>query len=339
MRGVRILEGPNLEVCDWPDPAPADDEVVVRVEAAGLCGTDLHCLYTKSWAAPCIPGHEGAGTVVAVDRPQWLKEGDRVFMMAFSTCGQCGPCKQGAFTYCRDEGALMHGFSKNGFQAEYVLVKESQCFILPEHMTFEHGAVLQDPIGTPFHAIKRMATAGRHTVTVFGLGPMGLGAVTIAAHMGCRVIGVEPIAYRRELAKAVGAADVIDPAAGDVAEQIRQLTGDAGVDRALECSGRGDSLIAALDTAAIFGQVAIIGEGDEVTIKPSDHFNRREVTLSGSTVFPVTEYDEICELFAAGLAPERFITHRYSVEQAKDAYETFTAGQTGKVIFTPHAGL
>ncbi len=338
MRGVKIHEGPNLEVIDWPEPFAQGDEVVVRIEAAGLCGTDLHCLYEKDWAAPCIPGHEGAGTVVAIDKPQALKEGDRVFMMAFSTCGKCGPCKKGYYTYCRDEGALMHGFSKNGFQAEYVAVKESQCLILPEHMTFEHGAILQDPIGTPFHAIKRMGTQPEHTVAVFGLGPMGLGAVAIAAQMGCRVIGIEPIAVRRDLAAKLGAAELIDPADGDIVERLRELTGGAGIDRSLECSGRGDVLTAATEAAAYFGHVATIGESDAATISAASYFNRKELTLSGSTVFPVTEYDELCQLFADGLAPERFITHRYTVERAADAYETFTAGETGKVIFTPTAG-
>ena len=335
MRGVKILEGPNLEICDWPDPSPEADEVVVQIEAAGLCGTDLHCLYEKDWACPCIPGHEGAGTVVAVDKPQHLKEGDRVFMMAFSTCGKCGPCKKGYYTYCRDENSQMHGFSKNGFQAEYVQVKESQCLILPEHMTFEHGAILQDPIGTPFHAIKRMGTTAQHTVAVFGLGPMGLGAVAIAVQMGCRVIGIEPVAFRRDLAAKLGAADLIDPAEGDVVERLRELTDGAGVDRSLECSGRGEVVTAAVEAAAYFGHVATIGESDAATISAASYLNRKELTLSGSTVFPVTEYDELCQLFADGLAPERFITHRYTVEQAAEAYETFTAGNTGKVIFVP----
>ena len=335
MRGVKILEGPNLEVRDWPEPTPEGDEVVVRIEAAGLCGTDLHCLFEKDWEAPCIPGHEGAGTVVAVDKPKRLKEGDRVFMMAFSTCGKCGPCKKGYYTYCRDENAKMHGFSKNGFQAEHVRVKENQCLILPEHMTFEHGAVLQDPVGTPFHAIKRMGTQAEHTVAVFGLGPMGLGAVAIAAQKGCRVIGIEPIAFRRDLATKLGAAEVIDPTDGDVVERIKEWTDGAGVDRALECSGRADALAVAVETSAIFGHIATIGECEAATISPSSYFNRRELTLSGSTVFPVTEYEELCQLFADGLAPERFITHRYTVDQAAEAYATFTAGDTGKVIFVP----
>ena len=94
-------------------------------------------------------------------------------------------------------------------------------------------------------------------------------------------------------------------------------------------------LAAALDVAAIFGHVAIIGECETATIEPSGQFNRKELTLSGSTVFPATEYDELCQLFADGLAAERFITHRYSVEQAAKAYQTFTAGDTGKVVFVP----
>ncbi|HDZ20358.1 hypothetical protein LCGC14_0019440 [marine sediment metagenome] len=335
MRGVKILEGPNVAVCDWPDPSPEGDEVVVRIEAAGLCGTDLHCLYEKDWACPSIPGHEGAGTVVAVDKPRRLKEGDRVFMMAFSTCETCGPCKAGYFVYCRDANTSMHGFSRDGFQAEYVRIKENQCLLLREHVTFEHGAVLQDPIGTPFHAIKRMGVEAGHVVGVFGLGPMGLGAVMIAAQKGCRVIGVEPIAFRRDLAMTLGAADVVDPAAGDIAEQIRELTGGEGLDRVLECCGRAEVLSAALDLAKPFGHVAIIGECDEATIQPSGHFNRKEVTLSGSTVFPMGEYDEITQLFADGLPTDRFITHRFPIERAEEAYETFAAGQTGKVLFTP----
>jgi len=337
MRGVKILAGRNLEVRDFPDPTPEGDEVVVRVEAAGLCGTDLHILYEKPWEAPHIPGHEGAGLVVAVDKPKRVKVGDRVFIMAFSTCGRCGPCNAGYFAYCRSESARMHGFTRDGFQAEYARVPETQLLPLPEFMTYEHGAVTMDPIGAPFHAIKRMRTAPGQTVVVFGLGPMGLGATAVAAQLGARVIGVEPIALRRELAKAVGAAEIVDPTTGDVVEQIRNLTDGKGLDRALECSGQAESLTAALNLAKPFGHVAIVAENAQATIDPSNQFNRKEVTLSGSTVFPVGEYDEITRLFADGLPVDRFITHRFPIEHAKEAYELFSTGQTGKVLFTPTA--
>jgi len=337
MRGIKLLKEPRAETRDFPDPTPEGDEVVVRIEAAGLCGTDLHHLYEKPWEAPCIPGHEGAGVVVAVDRPRHVRVGDRVFMMAFSTCGRCGPCRDGYFAYCRDEQRTMHGFTRDGFQAEYVRVAESQVRPLPDFVSFEQGAVTMDPIGAPYHALKRMKTEPAHTVVVFGLGPMGLGAAAIAAHMGCRVIGVEPIAYRRKLALAVGAAEVVDPTAGDVVEQIRERTKGEGLDRALECSGRPESLTAALDLARPFAHVAFIAESDRATVGPSEHFNRKEVTLSGSTVFPMGEYEEICRLYADGLPTEQFITHRFSLEQADEAYRTFAAGETGKVLFAPTA--
>jgi threonine dehydrogenase-like Zn-dependent dehydrogenase len=336
MRGVAILAGPKAETRDYPDPTPSGDKVVVRVEAAGLCGTDLHNLYEKDWAGIAIPGHEGAGVVVAVDKPSRIRVGDRVFMMAFGGCGECVPCQRGQATYCKSDQACMHGFTIDGFQAEYALVAESQCVVMPDDMTFEQGAITMDPIGTPYHSLMRMGLDASHVVAIFGLGPMGLGGVMIAAHTGCRVIGIEPVAYRRELAAAIGASDVIDPAAGDVAEQIMELTNGYGVDRALECSGQSTALVAALDAAATYGHVSIVAENGAATINPSSHFNRKEVTLSGSTVFALPEFDAMAALYADGLAPERMITHRVGLEDSDATYQMFSAGQTGKVIFTPH---
>jgi threonine dehydrogenase-like Zn-dependent dehydrogenase len=336
MRGVAILAGPHAETRDYPDPTPEGDKIVVRVEAAGLCGTDLRNLYEKDWAGIAIPGHEGAGTVVAVDKATRFKVGDRVFMMAFGGCGECVACVRGQATYCKSDQAGMHGFTIDGFQAEFALVAESQLVALPDDMTFEQGAITMDPIGTPYHSLKRMGIESQHTLGVFGCGPMGLGGLMIAAHKGCRVIGIEPIAYRRELAMKLGAADVIDPTDGDVAERIMELTNGAGIDRALECSGQSSALTAALDAAAIYGHVAIIAENNQATINPSSQFNRKELTLSGSTVFALLEFDEMARLYADGLAPERMITHRVGLEDSDATYQMFSAGDTGKVIFTPH---
>ena len=336
MRGVAILAGPQAETRDYPDPTPAGDKVVVRVEAAGLCGTDLRNLYQKDWAGIAIPGHEGAGTVVAVDTASRVKVGDRVFMMAFGGCGHCPACQRGQATYCKSDQAGMHGFTLDGFQAEFALVAESQLVPLPDAMTFEQGAITMDPIGTPYHSLKRMGLAAEHTVGVFGCGPMGLGGVMIAAYKGCRVIGIEPVAYRRELALTLGATDVIDPTGGDVAERIMELTHGHGLDRALECSGQSSALTAALDAAATFGHVGIIAENNEATINPSSQFNRKELTLSGSTVFALPEFDEMAALYAEGLAPERMITHRVGLEDCDATYQMFAAGDTGKVLFTPN---
>ncbi|HUT35279.1 MAG TPA: zinc-binding dehydrogenase [Planctomycetota bacterium] len=334
MRGVKILDALKVETCDYPDPVPQGEEVVVRLEAAAICGSDLHGLYQRPGEKPFVPGHEGAGVVVAVDKPRVLKVGDRVCTTAVYPCGVCDHCRMGYTIYCRDRKGT-YGFGLNGVHATHVRICERSLLPLPDSMSFEQGSLVLDPVGTHFHANKRMGTNARHTVAVFGLGPMGLGAVCVTAFLGARVIAVDPIAFRRELAKKLGAADAVDPAAGDVAAQIRELTKGYGLDRAFECSGRPEPLYAALDLVRHFGHVSIVGEQPEAKISPSNHFNRKEITLSGSTCFPLGEYDEIVRAFEAGLPAARMITHRFTVEQAAEAYATFNTGDTGKVIFVP----
>ena len=332
MRGAKILDAGRVETRDWPDPQPEGDEVVVRLEAAAICGSDLHALYQTPGEKSFIPGHEGAGVVVAVDRPRFLKVGDRVCTSAVSPCGTCDMCRAGYTIYCRRARGV-YGFGLSGVHAEAARLSEGSLLKMPDAMTFEQGCLVLDPVGTPWHANKRIGTNASHTVGVFGLGPMGLGAVCVAAHLGARVLGVDPIAYRRDLARKLGAVETIDPAAGDVVRQIRDRTEGYGLDRALECSGTAAGLMAALDAVRAFGHVANIGENREATVRPSDHFNRKEITLSGSTCFPLGEFDEIARQFEAGLPATDMITHRFTVEEAAEAYATFAAGKTGKVIF------
>jgi propanol-preferring alcohol dehydrogenase len=333
MRGVKILDARTVETRDYPDPVPEGEEVVVRLEAAAICGSDLHGLHERPGGKPFVPGHEGAGVVVAVDRPRVLKEGDRVCTSAVFPCGACDMCRAGYTIYCRSPRGT-YGFGLDGVHAELVRMCERSLLPLPGSMSFEQGCLVLDPVGTPYHANKRMGTNASHVVGVFGLGPMGLGSVCIAAHLGARVIGVDPIAFRRDLARTLGATETVDPGERDVVGQIRELTGGYGLDRALECSGRAEPLRAALDLVRHFGHVAIIGENEEATIRPSGHFCRKEIFLSGSTCFPLGEYDEIVRLFEAGLPAAGMITHRFTVEQGAEAYATFAAGNTGKVIFT-----
>ncbi|MFW6161205.1 MAG: zinc-dependent alcohol dehydrogenase [Planctomycetota bacterium] len=337
MRAVRIVEQETVEVRDYPDPEPAGEEVVVRLEAAAICGSDLHGLYQRPGEKDFIPGHEGAGVVVAVDSPRFVREGDRVATTASYACGVCDLCRAGYTIYCRDKRAV-YGFGTDGVHAEYVRICERSLLPLPETLSFEQGCLILDPVGTPFHAHKRMGTNARHVVGVFGLGPMGLGAVCVAAHLGARVVAADPIAFRRDLAAKLGAAETLDPSAGDVVQQMREATSGYGLDRALECSGRPEPLRAALDLVRHFGHVAVIGEQPEATISPSGHFNRKEICLSGSTCFPLGEYDEIVRFYESGLPAAQMITHRFPIERAAEAYATFAAENTGKVLFVRGAG-
>ena len=334
MRGAKIVDARKVITCDWPDPKPEGEEVVVRLEAAAICGSDLHALYEQPGEKSFIPGHEGAGVVVAVDKPRVIKEGDRVCISAGYTCGVCQMCRAGYAIYCRNPRGG-YGFGLNGVHAEYIRICERSLLKLPEWLSFEQACLLLDPVGTPYHAHKRIGTNATHIVGVFGLGPMGLGTLCVARHLGARVLGVEPVAYRRELARKLGAEAVIDPAEGKVVERIRELTGGYGLDRALECSGQAEPLHFALDLVRPFGHVAIIGENPQATIRPSDHFCRKEITLSGSTCFPLHEYEELLRAYQAGLRTAETITHRFTVNEAAEAYRLFETRQTGKVIFVP----
>ncbi len=332
MRGIKLLDRRKLEMRDYPDPVPQGDEVVVRIEAAPICGSDLHGLYEVPGEKRWIPGHEATGVVVAVDRPRRFKVGDRVCMTPFRSCGACDSCRSGYVAYCRAKKGI-YGFTRDGFQAELVAVSESTLLPLPNSVSFEEGSLILDPVGSPYHSLKRMGTNATHTVGVFGLGPMGLGAVLIATRLGARVIGVDPIAYRRELARKLGASETIDPAVGDVVAQIRELTHGYGLDRSVECTGKAEPLHAALDLARPLSHVAIIGENEQATIRPSDHFTSKEIFLSGSCCFPLGEYGDILHLLENGLRVRDLITHRFPIEQAEAAYSLFAQGNTGKVLF------
>jgi threonine dehydrogenase-like Zn-dependent dehydrogenase len=336
MRAVSMPDARTVEVCDWPDPRPEGDEVVVRVEAAAICGSDLHGLYRRPGPKAWVPGHEGAGVVAAVDRPRRVKVGDRVIMLAFRTCGECDLCRAGYVSYCPAKKGV-YGFGLNGFQAEYVRVAESCLLPLPQAVPFEVGCLILDPIGAPYHAHRRMGTNATHTVGVFGLGPMGLGAVLLAARLGTRTIAIDPIAYRRDLARRLGAAETADPGAGGVVEEVRRLARGRGLDRALECSGSPEALAAALDLVRPLGHVAVIGENREARINPSAHFAHKEITLSGSCCFPLGEYGDILALLESGLPAADLVTHRFPLAEAAAAYRAFDQGATGKVVLLPQA--
>jgi len=334
MRAVRLLGSRRAEVIDRPDPVSEGDEVVVEVRAAAICGSDLHGLYRPEGARPWVPGHEAAGVVVGTAGRGRFREGDRVVLTAFKQCGACEYCRAGYAAYCRAmEG--VYGFTRDGAHAQRVRVAERSLLPLPDSVPFEAACLLIDPIGTPFHAAQRVGLNGSHVVGVFGLGPMGLGAVMVARRLGAMVIGIDPVPFRRALAEKLGAERTVDPSGADAAAAVRKACPDGRLDRAFECSGSPQALWTALELVRPFGHVAIIGEQRSAAVSPSDHFNRKEITLSGSCCFPLGEYDAILRMLEGGLDPTRLVTHRFSLEEAAEAYRVFDGGMTGKVLLIP----
>jgi threonine dehydrogenase-like Zn-dependent dehydrogenase len=205
---------------------------------------------------------------------------------------------------------------------------------LPDELSFATGAAISCGTGTAYNALRRMNVSGRDTLAVFGLGPVGLSAVQLAASMGARVVALDITPERRDLVRAFGADLVIDPSADDPVDALKTLTHGQGVDLALDCSGAEAARTAAIRSTRTWGTVCFVGEGGSVTIDVSRDMIRKQLTVIGSWTFSSVIQAE-CARFVADrkIDVERLFTHRYTLDQAAEAYRLFDTQTTGKGVF------
>ncbi len=331
MLGLRFTGNKGLYLGEFPTPQARGTEVVVKVMASAICGSDREPWEGEGQEA--IPGHESAGQVVEVDRPTWIRVGDRVAVNCHVTCGQCLHCLNGNWYSCPELTVI--GIDRNGGDAEYVLVPESSCMSLPDDLSYEAGALLVDMLGTPYRAFKRLHIAPGDTVGIFGAGPIGLTALLAAKRYGGRVASIDLNEYRLAMAERLGADQVIDAGRVDVLRAIEEWTAGVGLDAAMECAGIEATTLQALEAVKKRGTVALVGVSTQVTINPWEHLIDKEVTLFGSRNFNVREYAEMVALVQRGLPIEDIVTHRFSLQRAEEAFEVFGGGQCGKIIIQP----
>ncbi len=337
MLGVTLA--PNkITLKEFPTPIPEYGEVSVQVEASAICRTDLtlyHGASAFSNNKEVIVGHEPAGIVDQVGPGvHHIKEGDRVAIYLAVGCGVCEYCKSGYIMHCKNMECI--GFHRHGGDAEYIVVPEINCLQIPDELSFEEATISLDVIGTLFNAQKTMGVSSQDTVVIFGMGPMGLGGVMVAKAFGAKVIAVDIIKDRLELALKVGADEVINGLEQNPAKTVWELTG-RGASVAIDCTGNSKAQRASLKAAGIFGRIAWIGGSDETTINPRELFTRKQLKLIGSWYFNIADYQRITELILQNEMPlESIVTHRFPLEEAEKAFTLFDQRKTGKVIFLPH---
>ncbi|MEZ4727397.1 MAG: alcohol dehydrogenase catalytic domain-containing protein [Caldilineaceae bacterium] len=336
MRGLIFLGDRQAEVRDFPDPTPDPGEVVVQLKAGGLCGSDLH-VYHQSAAERAgnltIPGHEPSGIVVEVGAGVTnVQVGDRVSVYHYRGCGHCRHCLAGNLMWCADRRG--YGGPIHGSDADLILTDARNCLPLPSALSFADGAMMACNAGTAFSAMSKLRPSGLDTVAIFGQGPVGLAGTLYAKALGARVIAIEPLAERRDLAKALGADAVIDPTQTELIAAIRDLTRGEGATRAFETSGSAAGQNGAVDGLCLGGRAVFVGFGNrEKSLNPAQ-FIGRGLTLMGSFVLPIQMYYEMMNfILDHQLFLESMITHRFSIEQAPEALTLFDSGKTGKVIF------
>lgn len=329
MRYVQFLGNEQVEVQEGPTPEPGPGEALVRIAISAICGSELPAYRGGERSGKQHnPGHELAGTVEQANGLCRFGAGQRVGLQILVGCGQCLYCLQGDPKHCA-EGA---SYLQNG-HSEYVVAPEICLIPLPEDLDWETAVLLcGDTLGTPYRALQRLGgvQAGQ-TAAVFGCGPIGLGCLTWLHYHGLRTIVSELHPYRRALAQRLGADLVLDPAAIDVVEAIRDETG-GGADVCLDCSPAEETLVHALEAARIYGRVGWIGEKASVAVSPSRQVIHKELRMAGSWYFTAADFHEELAHYRRGLPVRELITHRYPVEEASEAYRVFASRNSGKVV-------
>ncbi len=345
MRGVVFWGERKLELREFPDPSPGPGEVVLEIKASGMCGSDLKFYRVKGGAqalglggdgSPVIGGHEPCGVVAAVGPgvdPNEAKLGDRVMDHHYLGCGVCPHCLDGWSQLCR-EGFLVYGATAHGAHAPYMKVPARTLVPLPEALSFTTGAAISCGTGTAYGALRRLELAAGDCIAIFGQGPVGLSATQLASAMGAKVIALDIGPTRLARAREFGAEHLIDPGSDDPVAAIEALTGGAGADLTLECSGAPEARVAAVRSLRTWGRACYVGEGGEVTLEVSKDMIRRQLTLLGSWTFSKHGQAD-CARFVVEheIDVERLFTHRFELDQAEAAYRLFDGQTTGKGVF------
>lgn len=329
MRALHFTGNKNIVLEHAPDPKPRGNEVVVRIKASAICGTDRENF--AGAGQKTIPGHENAGEVIAVDKPTWIRPGMRVAVNCHITCGTCEHCFRGDLYFCEELSVI--GFERDGGFADYLKVPESCCMPLDDEISYIEGALLVDVLGTAYRAVKRAKLSPCSYAAVWGAGPIGLACMLLLKTFGVHVAVVDLSAYRNRLAHSLGADITVSPEEADVSGSLKEWTGGTGLEAAFECTGSEGASLSALENVTKRGTLVLVGVGRSLTINPWEDMIKRECTLTGSRSFQTEDFARISKLIARGLPIEKIITHRYGLEDAKEAFSVFASGRCGKVIF------
>ncbi|MBM3954914.1 MAG: zinc-binding dehydrogenase [Planctomycetes bacterium] len=323
------FRGP-IAVRDLPDPVPHDDAVLVAVRACGICRSDWHGWqgHDAMVRLPHVPGHELAGYVAAVGAAvRGWRGGERVTAPFCCGCGTCPDCRRGDTQVCPRQ--TQPGFSHFGGFAELVEIRHADLNLvaLPDGVGFIAAASLGCRFSTAYRAVVQQGRAAAGDwVAIHGCGGVGLSAIMIARATGARVIAVDPAAARRAMARAVGAEEVLDPTAGDVASRIRAATG-GGAAVSIDCIGAAEVCRQSVLSLANRGRHVQVGllTGDQATPPlPMDVVIARELELLGSHGMPVGAYRDLLGLVAAGtLGPERLVSDTVDLEAGARLLEQF----------------
>jgi S-(hydroxymethyl)glutathione dehydrogenase/alcohol dehydrogenase len=361
---VMRTPGAPLEVCDLTLAPPGPDEVLVRILATGICRSDLSYVDGK-WPTPLpiVLGHEGAGRIEAVgDGVDPARVGEAVVLTFSPACGHCRMCLAGRANLCLDAAqGLDSGFLRDGTSrlsldgesvhhlayvssfATHAVVPADGALAVDAGLDPVVGCLLGCGVTTGVLSVtRRAAVRPGEAVAVFGCGGVGLAAVLGARLVSALpIVAVDPVPFKRELALRLGATDVVDPAEGDSAEQVRAITGGDGVDYAFEALGRPEVAEQAFRSVRDGGTTVLIGQPPMGRTAGFDVYvaTQFEHTILGSNLgagVPALHIPQLARLAVAGvleLGP--LVTHRFGLDEINEAIAMTASGEAGRVVVLP----
>lgn len=336
MKAVVYESAKKMVIKEVPIPRPQKNQVLLKIKACGICGTDIHLLSgVYEGKMPLIPGHEASGEVIELgSEVKFIKIGDRVAVDPNVGCGYCEFCQRGRAHLCKYQQPF--GVFRAGAFAEYAVIEETHAYKIPDTMTYEQGSMVE-----PVACCLRGAQLSRYkvgdSVFIHGAGAIGNMNMQIARVSGATKITIsDPLAKRRELALKLGADYAIDPTAPSFDKDYRKIYPD-GADVVMECAGRtaltGKSVLMAKRGGIVvaFG-CAPIGEFTQIS---PEYINSNEITICGSYNNPYTNGPAIDLISSGRINVDALITHKFGIVDFQKGLDTFGTSDALKVVIVP----
>lgn len=326
MKALQITAPRETRVIDLEMPQPKANEVILKVQRVGYCGSDLSTFrgLNPLVSYPRIPGHELAGDIVekgSAVSEKWAV-GDKALVLPYTSCGECSSCQQGRFNACRDNQTL--GVQRDGGLAEYIVVPEDK--LMTSSKLDYHELAMVEPLTVGFHAVDRGRVAAGESVLVFGCGAIGLGAIAGAAERGARVIAVDIDAAKLELAKQAGASDVVHSGEVDLSAAVKTLTNDEGPRVVIEAIGLPQTFRAAVELACFAGRVVYVGYAKAPVEYESKYFVQKELDIMGSRNATPKDFQAVIAMLEGGRFPvDAALTRTVSLDEAGQAMADWAA--------------
>lgn len=329
MKAVLFKGEREVEIGDIPEPEPQKGDALIKVKAAGICGSEMGGYRGPKREKPTPTGHEAAGIVEdPCDAPN-LKEGDRVVVLAVGGCGECEHCKNGHMAYCEDVRTMSPS------HCEYVSFMARCCLPIPDDMSFPTAvAVGGCGLGVGYHGVMRLSVEPGELVAVMGVGPIGLSATMVLRHIGAKVAVIDTSSYRLNLAEKFGAEFLINAKNCDVAAALREANDEQPPRKAVLATGNVDAAFHILDALGPGGRLVTLGGVSNWGLSTYQNLSIRDRAILGSWHYHHQDFPKMMHMVQDGVPVDNLVTHVFPFAEAAEAYRTFDSGESGKVVLT-----